>query len=125
MLNHEKQLEVDKAGNLDQTYEVTDKLIDEAGYFLGDNPDQVTDGINVREDVVKRIKIWIKSGVGKKEDREKLIASVPRKGQINLEAPWLNEEIVVDLHPKALARNEHFREYQNLAGSALAALSSV
>lgn len=31
----------------------------------------------------------------------------------------------MDLHPKALARDEHFKDYQEMSGSALAAVSST
>lgn len=75
--------------------------------------------------MAERIQAWSTKGFGTKEEKEKLINSVPRKSNINLVAPVLNEEVAVDLHPKMSARDEHFRGYQELTGAALAAVSST
>ena len=99
---------------------------DEAEIFLGKNPSaQESEQILLREDLVERIKIWTKIGLNNKEERENLLLSIPRRGQLNLEAPTLNEEIAVDLHPRALAKDDHFKDYQNLTGTALTATSYV
>ena len=74
---------------------------------------------------MERIKIWTKVGLNNKEERENLLLSIPRKGQLNLEAPTLNEEIAVDIHPRVLAKDHHFKDYQNLTGAALTATSYV
>lgn len=93
---------------------------------MGINPsDQPTSEINLRKDIVDRIKVWTKKGLTDKEEKQRLLAGIPRKGQINLEAPALNQEIAVDLQPRALAKDEHFREYQNIAGAALSSSSLV
>ena len=98
---------------------------DEAEIFLGLNPsNQKPKEILLREDLADRIKIWMRSGLNK-EDKGNILSSIPKKGQLNLKAPCLNEEIAVDLHPRALSRDEHFKDYRNLSGAALSAISSV
>lgn len=86
---------------------------------------QTDDFIELKEEIADRIKAWIKNGLPNKEKKENILKSIPGKGQMDLESPILNDEIVVDLHPKSLARDEYFRDYQNLTGSALSAASSV
>ena len=54
-----------------------------------------------------------------------MLAAIPIKGQINLKAPALNDEIAVDLQPRVLARDNHFEDYQNLACAALSAVSTL
>ena len=53
------------------------------------------------------------------------MASILRKTHFNLEAPALNEEAAVDLHPRSLARDEHLKDFQNLTVAALSEASSV
>lgn len=98
---------------------------DEASRFLGNDPAVEPENLTLRNDVEVRIKSWIKTGMGKKETKEAILEKIPMKGQLNLEAPRLNEEIAVDLHPKAAARDEHFRDYQNLTGAALSSTATV
>ena len=93
---------------------------DETTVFLGTNPaDQVSDEIDVRKDVAERIYYWIKKGFTEKDEKEALLKNIPRKGQLNLEAPLLNEEISTLLQRKPRTKDEHFREYQNLTSAAL------
>ena len=102
------------------------KTEQEAEQFLGSKPSEPSVGeIDLKEGLADRINFWTKKGLTKKDDKENLLLSVPRKGKINLEAPTLNEEIAVDLHPKALAKDKHFQDHQNLAGAALSATSSA
>lgn len=72
----------------------------EVEYFLSENPTDSPKELKLRKDVVERIQDWTTKGFGTQEEKEKLINSVPRKANINLIAPVLNEEIAVDLHPK-------------------------
>ena len=86
------------------------------------------DEVNTTEKIAGNVKEWIKSGFNK-EEKTKLLSSIPRKGKLDLEAPSLNEKITVDLHPKTQSKDNHFKDYQNLAGavlaSALSALSAI
>lgn len=110
-------------GNLPE-YE--EKYENEAVRFLGVNPNGLaTQEIELKEDVASRIESWILKGLTEKDEKESLLAAVPRKGQINLEASILNDEVLVDLQPRALARDDHFKDYQSLPGSALSAVSSI
>lgn len=77
------------------------------------------------KEVAERVHAWTSKGFGTKEEKDEIINSIPRKGSVILAAPILNEEIQVDLHPKMSARDEHFRNNQDLTGSALAAVSST
>lgn len=119
VLRHEQRQE--KMATDDDTSESND----EAERFLEENPTRETEDLKLRKEVEIRIKAWIKSGIGKKDIKDSLLEKIPRKGQLNLEAPVLNEEIIVDLHPKAAARDDHFREYQNLTGAALSTTALV
>ena len=97
----------------------------EAEIFLRLNPsNQKLEEILLREDLADRIKIWIRSGLNK-EDKGNILSSILKKGQLNLEAPCLNEEIAVDLHPRSLPRDDHFKDHQNLSGAALSAISLI
>lgn len=99
---------------------------DEAEEFLGIDPSvQQPPEISLRKEVADRIKFWCNKGIADKEEKLRLLAQIPRKGQLNLEAPVLNEEITADLLPRALAKDEHFRDYQNITGAALSSSSSV
>ncbi|XP_043472737.1 uncharacterized protein LOC122505292 [Leptopilina heterotoma] len=99
---------------------------DETDIFLGANPTTANSSkINISDEISARLKSWLSKGLTEKEEKEKLIKLIARKGTIDLEAPSLNEEISVDLHPKALAKDDYFKDYQNFTGSALSATSYV
>lgn len=99
---------------------------DETDIFLGANPTSADSSeIEISDSIAARLKVWISKGLTEKEEKENLIKLIPRKGKVMLEAPTLNDEMSVDLHPKALARDEYFKEYQNLTGSALSSTSVV
>lgn len=85
-----------------------DQDVNEEELYLEENPLKDPEELILRDDVVNRIKSWIKNGIGKKEVKEELISSIARKGAINLEAPILNEEILVGIHPKSLVRDDYF-----------------
>ena len=96
---------------------------------MGIGPTDVKlDELNTSDKIAGKVKEWLRSGFNK-EEKAKLLSSIPRKGKLDLEAPSLNEEIAADLHPKAQAKDDHFKDYQNLAGaalsSALSALSAI
>lgn len=98
--------------------------LEEAEYFLGSNPVKTPQELTLRKGLEDKIKTWSTEGIGKKEEEEELLASIPRKGLVNLEAPNLNEEVIVNLEPKVLARDEHLRGCQDLTGAAMASVSS-
>ena len=106
-------------------FEMDEEVQTEVELVLGTNPVHSPEAILVRNDVANRIASWFKTGIGKREEKENLFLAIPMKGQINLEAPALNEEIAVDLQPRVLARDNHFKDDQNLAGAALSTTSSV
>lgn len=125
VLQHEKMADEEEMPMDEgmQTFEGDSE--NEVDWFLGCNPVEAEEELKLRADIINRIKFWIKDGIGKKEEKEKLIASIPTRGALNLVAPLLNEEITVDIYPKVLSRDEYFRNYQNLAGASLAGVSSV
>lgn len=94
---------------------------DEAEIFLGEDPSKnKKDCLNIRQDLVERINVWLKSGLSK-EERTKLWTLNNRSGNINLEAPLLNQNFQVSYDPKIQNRDEHMRGHQNSVGSILAA----
>lgn len=100
--------------------------ISETEIFLGSNPSKPkAANLQLRHDLVDKIKIWIKNGLTDKTEKKNLLESIPTKGQLNLQAQSLNEEMVMDLHSKAIAKDEYFKEYQNLAGATLSLIASV
>ncbi|XP_043462809.1 uncharacterized protein LOC122498881 [Leptopilina heterotoma] len=124
VINHEKS--TDKMAEPEESETVHENFeSDEACIYLGDNPSNDTEDLILLESIANRLKSWTKKGIGKKEIKEELLSSIPRKGAVNLEAPILNEEVLVDIHPKSLIRDEFFRDYQNLTGAALASSSLV
>ena len=83
---------------------------DEAETYLGGNPAQSPDRIHLREVAANKFGTWIKTDIDKKEEKENLLAIIPRKSQLYLEALGLNEEIAIGLHPRALVRDNHFKK---------------
>ena len=77
----------------------------------------------IADDIRERISAWAKSGISTKEEREAIMATVPNLAKCNLAAPELNEEIAIDLHPRAIAKDNHFKLYQNLAGATLSCMT--
>ena len=94
--------------------------------LFGKNPRKENKAeIAISDDLADFINTWTKSGLTNKEEKEELLSSIPRTGKVSLVAPNLNEEIAANLHPKAQAKDNHFKEYQDQAGTALAAVASV
>ncbi|XP_051168924.1 uncharacterized protein LOC127286523 [Leptopilina boulardi] len=102
-----------------------DDQVEETTRYLGINPSKSSDDLKLNEDVAARIKAWLVRGFATKEEKEKLLSSVSKKGTINLEAPILNEEVLVDIFPKSLTRDNYFKEYQNLTGAALSNIATI
>lgn len=92
-----------------EAIESDSKSIDETQFYLGESPSQDSQELKLMRNLINRLKFWMKEGIGKEEDRDKLLSTILRKGEINFEAPSLNEELAMDLHPKSFARDEHFR----------------
>lgn len=100
--------------------------MNEADFFLKIDPGIASSAqIELSDDIAGRIKAWILNGLTSKEEKQSIMNSIPRSGNLRLEAPILNEEVSVDLHPKAATRDDFFKEYQNLTGTALSAISTV
>lgn len=106
--------------------EIDSESEEEALHFLGNNPAaQEVDKLNIRKDLSDRMINWMKKGLSDKEEKEKILSSIDRKGELHLEAPLLNEEVSVNLNPRAFARDEYFRQYQNIIATALGNAASV
>lgn len=112
---------------VDEEDEISEQIVDENGQeikndasgnepvcqidaFLGENPTtQKAIDLNIIDDLIDRVKVWTASGLPDKEDKLKI----------------LNDELAIDLHPKALARDDYFVKYQNFTGSVLSLNLSV
>lgn len=68
--------------------------IEESNKFLGQNTSapEVNQLIFI-EEVVDRIKSWTIKGLSGPEEKDKLLRSTQRTGQINHESPKLNDEV--------------------------------
>lgn len=118
-------MEEESEGSLDLNFE--DILAEETRKLLGKNPliPQAAELTFIKE-VSDRVKTWITKGLTNKDEKESLLKETQRiSDQLNLEAPKLNEEVLVDLHTRSVSRDEHFRDYQNITGSALSLSASV
>ncbi|KAJ8682734.1 hypothetical protein QAD02_018526 [Eretmocerus hayati] len=73
--------------------------------------------IVVIEDVAERVKLILGAGLLKKNDRDKLLKETPRDGDLQLEAPVLNQEIGLNLHKDETTRDNFFRQYQKIIGA--------
>lgn len=79
---------------------------------------------NLNDGLIGRIKTWTKKGFADKVEKDAILAAAPTLKHIDLTAPDLNEEIAIDLNQKALAKDNHFKQYQNLAGAALTSMAA-
>lgn len=92
---------------------------------LGQDPEKEKNlKLNLAPEIAKRIESWVKDGL-KEEQREKLLNSLPRSGDIDLEAPIINDYIEEDMSEAAKLRDKKFVENHNRAASALSAVSLV
>ncbi|CAD6228482.1 GSCOCG00012047001-RA-CDS, partial [Cotesia congregata] len=92
--------------------------------IIGETPSTEPEGLKLSNHISDRWKNWLKTGQTK-EAKELLLKKYPRKGECSLEAPKLNPEIAASLNEGSLKRDKYFSNTQNLAGSALSALSLV
>ena len=110
--------------------------LDETEQYLGAHPLQTDLGeLWLSQEIADRMVAWTTKGMTSKEEKEKLLKSIPRQGRaipndggteeirFNLEAPKLNEEVKLMIQPKA--KDNYFREFQNLAGSIISETSSL
>lgn len=98
------------------------KLDAEVELLLGDDPGaKKKDQVELHESLVSRWSSWLTDGLPK-EIKDQVGDKYPRKGNLLLEAPELNEEISATLNETGIKRDQLFTIEQNLAGSALSAL---
>ncbi|KAJ3648904.1 hypothetical protein Zmor_020673 [Zophobas morio] len=98
------------------------KLDNEVELLLGEDPGaKKKDQVELHESLVSRWASWLSDGLPK-EIKVQVVDKYPRKGNISLEAPELNEEIADTLNETGVRRDQLFNQEQNLAGSALSAL---
>lgn len=92
--------------------------------FMGADPSTPKKELVISNDLSQRIQIWIKQGLNKddKTTKLKLLEKIPRTGQLNLEPPALDQDILI---PKLLKNDNFLRNYANLASGALAASAIV
>lgn len=92
--------------------------------IIGKDPNNKSSDLVLSSHISSRWKSWLKTGQ-QKEVKDALLQKYPRTGDCHLEAPTLNPEIKASLNEGALKRDKYFSITQNLAGSALSALSLV
>ncbi|KAJ8688534.1 hypothetical protein QAD02_024329 [Eretmocerus hayati] len=97
---------------------------DELDRFLN-NPSKDTKPLELRQDIAERVTAWLEAGIQKKDDRQKLLESIPRTGAVHLEAPLLNSEIAATLGPREVSRDNFFKLYQNITGSTISLAAVV
>ena len=77
--------------------------------LFGENPSaKAKPETEVADDIRERIAAWSKSGISTNEEREAIMAAAPELAKCKLAASELNEEITIDLHPRAIAKDNHF-----------------
>lgn len=102
VLRYERENRMEAEDDTFDMSEYEDDEEDEVNIFLDANLSQSPNELMLREDVTNTIKSGIKEGIGKRKMKEEIFTSITKKGVLNLEASALNEEVRVDLHPKAL-----------------------
>ncbi|KAJ8682858.1 hypothetical protein QAD02_018650 [Eretmocerus hayati] len=101
---------------------IISKELDE---FLADPHDQQTKLLSLREDVSERVKLVLDAGLLRKSDRDELLQSIPRDGDLQLEAPILNQEMMLTLQKEEATRDNFFRQYQKIIGSTISEAASL
>lgn len=90
--------------------------------ILGDDPSQkARKEVNLHPTLVSRWKDWIVTGLSR-DVLDELTDKYPRAGNVNLEPPVLNPEVLHSLKETAQKRDKHFVYAQRLAGTALSAM---
>ena len=89
---------------------------------LGKDPTVPSAGeINLKPELISTWDFWLRSGLPK-EEKEELLNKYPWKGNIFLDAPEVNPVMLLSMGELSVRREEHFKNSQRLAGSALLAL---
>ncbi|KAJ3666680.1 hypothetical protein Zmor_002114 [Zophobas morio] len=84
------------------------KLDSEVELLLGDDPGaKKKDQVELHESLVSRWASWLSDGLPK-EIKVQVVDKYPRKGNISLEAPELNEEIAATLNETGAKRDQLF-----------------
>ncbi|XP_074110087.1 uncharacterized protein LOC141534558 [Cotesia typhae] len=77
--------------------------------------------LDLHPSLLARWPTWLSVGLPK-ESKESVLDKYSRKGNINLEAPELNEEMLITLNESGVKRDKLFTAEQNLVGSAMSAV---
>ncbi|KAJ8665475.1 hypothetical protein QAD02_007137 [Eretmocerus hayati] len=97
---------------------VISKDLDE---FLANPKEKKDKTLKLKPDVAGRIQMILDAGLSKYEERKKLMDDIPREGDICVEAPILNQEIVANLNKDEISRDNFFVQYQNMLGASISA----
>ncbi|CAG5093457.1 Protein of unknown function [Cotesia congregata] len=118
----DKTAEIIPPSTVEDGESVVNMLDEETETVLGDNPSADNkELLDLHQSLVSRWPTWMTEGL-KKETKEVIVDKYSRKGNINLEAPELNEEVLASLNETGVKRDKLFIVEQNLVGSAMAAL---
>ena len=105
--------------------EATEPQLDEETMrILGDDPRTKIKDLELPSDLTLRWEKWLQSGITK-EIKQEILEKYSCQGNIQLEAPKLNQELMALLNDAAVRRDKHFLATQNLLGTALSSLGSA
>ena len=105
--------------------EATEPQLDEETLkILGDDPRTKIKDLELPSGLTVRWEEWLKSGITK-EIKQEILKKYSRQGNIQLEAPTLNQELMALLNDAAVRRDKDFLAAQNLWGMALSSLGSA
>lgn len=119
-----KELEPQSTEVASDSMSVTEEcpLDEEVETVLGVDPSaEDKKAVDLHQSLVAKWNTWLTEGLSK-ENREILLDKYPRKGNVHLEAPELNEEVVATLNESGIKRDRLFISEQNLVGSAMSAV---
>ena len=83
------------------------QLDEETLRILGDDPRTKIKDLEFPSDLTLRWEEWLKSGITK-EIKQEIFKKYSRQGNIQLEAPTLNQELMALLNDAAVRRDKHF-----------------
>lgn len=90
--------------------------------ILGDDPSSTKKiAVDFHPELKIRWEKWLREGFPD-DDKKAILEKYPRKGELYVEAPKINIEIVSVMTDIAKKRDGHFADTQNSVGSALSAL---
>lgn len=93
--------------------------------LLGDDPNNTKEiSINFLPELKVRWEKWVKEGLPS-ESKKTIVEKYPRKGDIYVEAPKINLEVIPILSEIAKKRDGHFVDTQNTVGSAISSLGAA